>query len=57
MTKLTKARDLHRIIAEAIINVAARSPGLRGPFIFDEARLQAAAADARAALEATHADE
>ena len=49
-SKLTADDKLRRGILKAIVEVARRQPGLRGPWIFDEARLQQMAANARTAL-------
>lgn len=45
-------REIEEIIARAIIEVAERPPGLRGPYVFDERDLQTHAKKARAMLEA-----
>ena len=46
MTELVE-RKLRKDIEDAILNVAARPPGLRGPWVMDEAWLQQAAKNIR----------
>lgn len=54
--KLTLGPSLRRDVENAVLNVAARPPDLRGPWVFDEAELQAqdeAIRKRRAALKET----